>query len=501
VGTSPGNRLAQKVPLVNPIFPTHRLTALIALVPRHQLLLLVGICLFVGCTSPLASRPSIQANSQAATLQDQDHRQVTIRGQQPDAGNTTAENQPERAVNPRVILSEAVNAEGQGGPGSMDLRDRASDDSLDKVSPLWDRHAPLNVVPFNVHVEEARTGRVMFGAGYNSDLGVTGNVMIDERNFDYTRLPRSLDEIVDGRALRGAGQGFRLELVPGQFYERYSLMFSDPYWRGTNLSMNLNGYYVDRLYVDWDEHRTGGRVSWGYRLTHDLSVSAAFRAENIKVRRPRVRGVEELESVLGDNDLFSGRAILTHDTRDVPFMPTEGHYFEISYEQVFGSFDYPRGEVDFRKYFLFKERADGSGRRTLSYSLKLGISGSQTPLFENYFAGGFSTLRGFDFRGASPKNNGVVVGGEMRLLGSVEYMIPLTGDDMLRGVFFTDFGTVEEELKIHGEDFRVTVGFGLRLAIPLMGPAPLALDLGVPLMREDGDEIENFSFFFGFGRM
>ena len=182
-------------------------------------------------------------------------------------------------------------------------------------------------------------------------------------------------------------------------------------------------------------------------------------------------------------------------------MPTEGHYFEISYEQVFGSFDYPRGEVDFRKYFLVKERADGSGRRTLSYSLKLGISGSQTPLFENYFAGGFSTLRGFDFRGASPKNNGVVVGGEMRLLGSVEYMIPLTGDDMLRGVFFTDFGTVEEELKIHGEDFRVTVGFGLRLAIPLMGPAPLALDLGVPLMREDGDEIENFSFFFGFGRM
>tara|TARA_Y100000758_G_C15997540_1_gene402859 strand:- start:139 stop:1017 length:879 start_codon:yes stop_codon:yes gene_type:complete len=292
-----------------------------------------------------------------------------------------------------------------------------------------------------------------------------------------------------------------MELVPGQVFQRYTMMFSDPYWRGTNLSMNLSGFYLDRRYIDWDEQRTGGRMSWGYRLTHDLSVSAAIRAENVNVFRPRVQGVPELEAALGDNDLYSGRLILSHDTRDVPFLPTEGHFFELSYEQVFGSYDYPRGEVDFRKYYLMKERADGSGRHTLSYGLRLGVTGSQTPIFENYFAGGFSTMRGFDFRGASPKNQGVIVGGELRFLGSVEYMVPLTADDMLRGVFFTDFGTVEEQLSIHSEDFRVVVGFGLRVSIPMMGPAPLALDLAFPLAREDTDDIRNFSFFFGFGRL
>ena len=417
-----------------------------------------------------------------------------IRGQQPDG---TAR---EPAVNPNVVLAQAEQPSTPNRDG-LELRDRMSDDSIDKVIPLWDPHAPLNVVPFDIHVEEARTGRLYFGGGYNSDLGVTGNVMIDERNFDYRRLPRSVDDLIGGDAFRGGGQGFRLELVPGEVFQRYTMMFTEPYWRGTNMSMNVNAFYLDRRYLDWDEQRTGGRISWGYRLTHDLSVSAALRAENIEVLRPRIRGVEDLESALGDTDLFSGRLILSHDTRDVPFLPTEGHFFELSYEQVFGSYDYPRGEVDFRKYFLMKERADGSGRHTLSYGLRLGITGSQTPIFENYFAGGFSTMRGFDFRGASPKDQGVVVGGELRFLGSVEYMVPLTADDMLRGVFFTDFGTVEEQLSIHSEDFRAVVGFGLRVSVPMMGPAPLALDLAFPLAREDTDDIRNFSFFFGFGRL
>ena len=458
--------------------------------------------LLAGCAGATASRaplystapPRQEQPAAAEVVEPAQNHSVTLRGQQPD-GRTT-----EPAPNPNIVLAQAAEESNPNQDG-LELRDRTSDDSNDKVIPLWDSHAPLNVVPFDVHVEEARTGRLYFGGGYNSDLGVTGNVMIDERNFDYRRLPSSLDDMIGGRAFRGGGQGFRMELVPGEVFQRYTMMFSDPYWRGTNLSMNLSGFYLDRRYIDWDEQRTGGRMSWGYRLTHDLSVSAAIRAENINVFRPRVQGVPELEAALGDNDLYSGRLILSHDTRDVPFLPTEGHFFELSYEQVFGSYDYPRGEVDFRKYYLMKERADGSGRHTLSYGLRLGVTGSQTPIFENYFAGGFSTMRGFDFRGASPENQGVIVGGELRFLGSVEYMAPLTADDMLRGVFFTDFGTVEEQLSIHSEDFRVVVGFGLRFSIPMMGPAPLALDLAFPPARGDTDDIRNFSFFFGFGRL
>ncbi len=359
---------------------------------------------------------------------------------------------------------------------------------------------PGTTVPWDVIVQEARTGQFMVGVGVNSDAGVTGQIVLDERNFDWRRVPTSWDDILNGTAWRGAGQGFRLEAVPGNQVQRYLVSFTEPYLFDTQVSLNLSGFFYDRRYFDWDEQRLGGRVALGYRLTPDLSFTTALRMENVNIHDPRVVGVKDLDDVIGDNALYSPRFSLTHDTRDVPFLPTEGHYIELSYEQVFGDFDYPRGEIDYRKYFLVTERPDGSGRHTLAFSSRFGFSGSQTPIFENYFAGGYSTLRGFDFRGASPVENTVRVGGEFRMLGAVEYMFPLTADDMIRGVAFVDFGTVEEKIEIEWDDFRVAPGLGLRISIPALGPAPIALDFAVPIAREDTDDIENFSFFFGFGR-
>jgi hypothetical protein len=68
-------------------------------------------------------------------------------------------------------------------------------------------------VPMNVYVEEAQTGRFMLGGSVNTDLGVAGNVMLEERNFDLFRFPRSFGDLFDG-AFRGGGQNFRLELMP-----------------------------------------------------------------------------------------------------------------------------------------------------------------------------------------------------------------------------------------------------------------------------------------------
>ncbi|MEX0819445.1 MAG: BamA/TamA family outer membrane protein, partial [Pirellulaceae bacterium] len=374
------------------------------------------------------------------------------------------------------------------------------------AEPLMQPQIPLPpAVDFDVYVEETRTGRFMFGMGVNSDLGVTGQITVDERNFDWRRPPTSFQDVVNGTAWRGGGQGFRLEAQPGTQVQRYLVSFTQPYlYLGTvptPFSLNLSGFFYNRRYFDWSEERLGGRAALGYRLTHDLSLSGALRAESVNLDDIRVAGVPELDAAAGTSGLYSGKTTLTHDTRDTPFAATEGHLIELSYEQVFGTFDYPRGEIDYRQYFLARERPDGSGRHTLAYSFKLGFSGSQTPIYENYFSGGFSTMRGFDFRGASPRDaaTGVVTGGEFRFLGSVEYMFPLTADDMLKGVVFCDYGTTEEHIEINANNYRVAPGIGLRISIPAMGPAPLALDLAVPVHHAPGDDIQNFSFFFGFG--
>jgi outer membrane protein insertion porin family len=106
-----------------------------------------------------------------------------------------------------------------------------------------------------VQVQETRTGSLMFGVGVNSDAGLTGSIVLNERNFDILRPPlKPGDCIWDGgdqgygiwevggrvvyppdkfreemnaRAFRGAGQEFRIEAVPGTQSQRFSAMFRE----------------------------------------------------------------------------------------------------------------------------------------------------------------------------------------------------------------------------------------------------------------------------------
>lgn len=342
----------------------------------------------------------------------------------------------------------------------------------------------------------ARTGRLMIGGAVNSDAGVTGQITLDERNFDITRWPSSFRDLASGTAFRGAGQTFRLEAMPGSQFKRYTASFADPNLFGyLPFSFGASAFLFDRIYQDWNEERLGGRLSLGYRVTPELSLTSALNLSNVEISKPRRTDVAALNRVLGDTDLYSAEFKLTHDTRNSPFQPSEGHFFEFSYERAFGEFQYNRFDIETRNYLLLTQRADESGKQTISLINRVGFTGQDTPLFENYFAGGYSTLRGFQFRGASPVENTVQVGGRFQWLNTLEYMFPITADDAFRGVAFVDFGTVERNIEINRENFRVAPGMGLRVAIPMLGPAPLAFDFAYPVSKADGDQKRIFSFY------
>jgi outer membrane protein insertion porin family len=359
-------------------------------------------------------------------------------------------------------------------------------------------------VNLDVEAEETQTGRLMIGAGVNSNAGLVGNIVVDEQNFDILRLPQSWDDIKNGVAFRGAGQRFRLEASPGTQLQRYMATFQEPYLFDTRVGMTLSASYYTRYFFDWAEARTGGRVGLGYQFAFapDLSVNAGFRGESVDVFNPRVQA-PDIVDMLGTNSVYGFSAGIIHDTRDSPFMPTQGHLATFEFEQVIGTYMYPRGILEGRQYFLMRERPDGSGRHVLSVGSVLGMSGPDTPAYDNFFAGGYNTLRGFTFRGASPRQVGpggqaAIVGGPFQWLNTVEYLFPITADDTLRGVVFTDFGTVESNVSIN--NMRVAPGFGLRITLPAMGPAPIALDFALPVVAAPFDSEQLFSFFVGFAR-
>lgn len=399
----------------------------------------------------------------------------------------------------RYVARQYPNSPGYGPQSAVTSVPGALGDPYAAVDPYGVFQGPRErTADLVLNGYPARTGRIMVGGAVNSDAGVTGQLTIDEKNFDITRWPTSFQDLFSGTAFRGRGQTLRLEAAPGSDFQRYMATFVEPSLFNRPVSMSVNGFLYDRRFDDWDEQRLGGRIGLGYRITPDLSVSVAVGGQNVEITNPSVAvPPAQLADVLGDNSLYSGEISLKHDTRNSTILASRGHYFDFSFEEVFGDFDYARFETEFRQYWTVAERADGSGKQTISYSTQLGFSGEETPIFENYFAGGYATIRGFDFRGASPVDagTGVELGGRFQWLNSVEYMFPITADDAFRGVAFVDFGTVEQDIKLDTDNIRVAPGLGLRVAIPMLGPAPLAFDFAYPVAMADTDERRIFSFY------
>ena len=195
--------------------------------------------------------------------------------------------------------------------------------------------------------------------------------------------------------------------------------------------------------------------------------------------------------------LLGLRGGLTRDTRDSYIFPTRGNVFDVGVEQVLGDYTYPIGTAEFTQFFSSKylQREDGSGKHVMAIRSQLGIAGSNTPVYDRFYAGGFRSLRGFTFRGVGPEIDGLHTGGRFSFLNTIEYQIPILQNDKLFFVTFLDHGTVEDSVEI--KNYRVSAGFGFRIAVPALGPLPIALDFAFPLTKMPGDNTQLFSFYVG----
>ncbi|MBN9516932.1 outer membrane protein assembly factor BamA [bacterium] len=348
-----------------------------------------------------------------------------------------------------------------------------------------------------VRVNETRTGQFMVGGGVNSNAGLNGSIILNERNFDIFRFPTSWDDFRMGRAFRGAGQELRLEAVPGTQFQRYSATFREPYLFDTQFGLTNSLYYYNRQFLEYNEDRVGGRFTIDRRLDPIWRASLTTRVEGVNVKDVAYYAPESISRDLGWHFLLGLRGGITRDTRDSFLFPTTGSVLDVGYEQVFGDYTFPIGTAEYTKFLSseYFQREDGSGKHVVAVRSQLQVAGANAPVYERFYAGGFRSLRGFTFRGVGPVENGLHTGGTFSFLNTVEYQIPLLQNDKLFFVTFLDHGTVESDVSIR--DYRVSAGFGFRVAVPALGPLPLAFDFAFPLNRFDGDNRQMFSFYVG----
>jgi len=367
------------------------------------------------------------------------------------------------------------------------------------VTPLEDVQGYREAL---VEVEEGDQVTFNIGVGVSSDSGLIGSLTIDNRNFDLFDWPRTWDEFFRGQAFRGDGQRLRIALEPGTELTRFRIDFTEPYLLDKPLRLDLSAYLFQRDRGSYDEQRLGFVPALSKRFEGGVldgwAIEGALRVEGVKIDDVRPLAANDIEDVDGSSLLTSAKLTLVRDTTDSRLVPSQGYRFAVGWEQagaLGGDYDFGKPTASFAWYKTV--RTDVFDRKSvLALRGDIGYLVGDAPVFERFYAGGFGSIRGFDFRGISPRAGlfNDRVGGDFILLAGGEYSVPLYAD-IVRGVAFLDMGTVEEDFGITG--WRVAVGVGLRINIQLFGGIPIVLDFGFPVASEDEDDERVFTFSFG----
>lgn len=351
-----------------------------------------------------------------------------------------------------------------------------------------------------VEVNEAQTARFLIGAGVTSNSGVLGNITYEQRNFDITNWPSTPSEFLTNRAFTGAGQTFRIVLEPGTELSRARVDWVEPWLLDQPYSLGVSAYLSQRLRPDWTETRIGGRTFIGHRFSDIWSARLNVRGESVDISNiddPALRAREVVEAE-GQHWLTSAGPEIRRDTTDSPILPSKGTITTFGWEHygaLGGEYDFDKFTLGWNGYqTLYEDLLD---RKTiLGLSFDVGYIDGSSPFFERFYGGGIGSVRGFRYRGISPRSgiDDDPIGGNFSLTGSAEVSFPIAGD-ILRGVVFTDVGTVESDVEIG--TLRSSVGFGFRLTLPFFGQLPIALDFGFPVSKDDQDDTRLISFSLG----
>ena len=345
-----------------------------------------------------------------------------------------------------------------------------------------------------IEVKEKDTGSVNFGVGLGSDNGIFGEISLTQRNFDIADVPMSFSEFVQGRAFRGAGQTFNLAISPGTEVSNYSIAFGDPHLFETDISFNADALYRNRIFPDYSENRYGFSLGFGRRLGDRWNVGVVLGWQRISLDNFDPNTPIEVFDDRGPTTLPTVGINLVRSTIDDFQRPSRVARINLGVRQALGgdtSFTTVSGGLT--TFFTIDE--DYLGRKsTLRFSTDVGwILGGDAPVYEKFYLGGRS-FRGLEFRTISPKAIGTIaapttpvnepVGGDWLFFAGLQYEVPLI-DSFVAGVAFVDSGTVQADPGFN--EYRVSVGLGLRLYLEALGPAPIAFDFGFPILKQYED--------------
>jgi len=310
---------------------------------------------------------------------------------------------------------------------------------------------------------------------FNAALLFNTNLILGTRDFDKGLTRKRLDASLTDRWLFGTRLTGGLKVFAQETLERY------------NKGNVIEGEYtLDRIGV-----YVGGTKDF----TRTFRLSLAYSHEFVEIRDPTwdVADEDTLRVQLGQEVNRAMSFVLERDTRVPFFNPGRGSVVRLTAKTAGGIFggdnSFRKATASLSKYFLIFADAVVALSARVGYVGAFGKSlDTGVPLYEQFYAGGTSTLRGYPEQEFGP--------GTFALTGNVEVRIPLVWK--VTAATFLDMGNVWASVDdVSWEDFqpavpsdeyafrrdtdvKYTFGVGLGLMTPV-GPA--RLDYGIRLKR------------------
>ncbi|MEZ8082481.1 outer membrane protein assembly factor BamA [Enterovibrio norvegicus] len=388
-------------------------------------------------------------------------------------------------------------------------------------------------VDVEYNVKEANSGNVNFGVGYGTESGISFQAGLQQDNF------------------AGSGNRFGINAMINDYQKNLTLEYRDPYWTLDGISLGGKVFFnefeaSDANIVDYTDKSYGTSLTWGFPFDElnyfDFSLGYTHRQiENLGGYYQIEKFLDSQEGNTTENGLevddFDWSISWSRNNLNRGFFPTAGNYQRASFRMTVPGSDvqFYKAQYDVRNYMPLTESHSFSLllRGRLGYGNGYGSNGENDylmPFYENFYAGGFSTLRGFRSNTAGPKavydqgagNNPALVGsndsvgGNATALASAELIFPtpfVSAEvrNSIRTSVFVDAASVwdtEYDLNdarvISGQEYiydysdptnyRASYGAALQWRSPM---GPLVFSLSKPIKKYEGDDEEFFTFTIG----
>lgn len=353
-----------------------------------------------------------------------------------------------------------------------------------------------DLVDINFNIKERPPGSIQFGVGFSGSQGFQVTGSLTHTNF------------------LGTGNRVALEVNNNTIARSINASWSDPYFTKDGISQTVSLSYrradsVIRFSSGFNYNTIGAALTYGIPLSEYTSLRAGVGVEQTAIDTFANSSSDQVLEFVTENGTeytdFELRTGIARDTRNRTFFASRGSLHQLNLDlKVPGSdLEYFTTTYRYQQYVPLLWKFFAEVTTNLAYSDDYGSGPNQVPPYENFFAGGSRTVRGYRDGGLSPRDTPFdnPYGGRLRTTAQTELVIPTPFESNLRSTrisLFYDIGRVFEAPEDFEADLlRSSAGVAFQWFTPFLGL--LDLSYAFPLDNEPGDRTDRFQINFGSG--